>query len=647
MRAAQLGGSAVAATSPAGHTGSMKRAALAVMAWVLLAGGGIMTLFLSVGGQLTETFGTDARILHRVLSQRMEQQEAVLNAVDALERQGVATAVLDTYLNTLLRLYPQVVAVERCVAQECRILGTPAEPPPRLKATTLPEPAVRWPDGGGPLYALSRHNVRVWVDARRLAGALDSGAAPLSYTLSRPQTGQVIVAHRPETQPGEASTTLQVKKVLGTALQPFLIQISRPVPWDAWPWTLVGLWTLLTAGLSALVSRLLEGRRAAQVALLDERARASGVVQAASEAIVALDERGQVTLANPAARAVLAHPLMPGTDLPGAVRFRATLSQAPFDASTFWNSAQTVTLPEGLTLLRGPETNTEATPIEGSLSPLHGAGGEVRGRVLILREPGPLQRRMLEHLQDGERRVREHQEMLAHVSRLSTLGEMSAGLAHELNQPLTAIVSYGQAAARMLSETETEPDLKRVRLAVDASVTQARRAAQIITRLRQWVRRAPLQTRPTDLAQATMNVLTLSHADLTRQGVRVITSFPDHPLVQADPVHLEQIILNLLRNALDAVGDMPDATIELSLTANGDEWVLTLHDSGPGLSPDIAERLFTPFTTTKASGLGLGLSLSQTLAQGMGGDLHGRNAASGGAVFTLSLPRLVLEAASD
>ncbi len=622
----------------------MKRAVLAVMAWVLLAGGGITALLLSVGRQLTETFGTDARILHRVLSQRMEQQEAVLNAVDALERQGVGTAVLDTYLNTLLRLYPQVVAVERCAAQECRILGTPAEPPPRLKATTMTEPAVRWPEGGGPLYALSRHNVRVWVDARRLTGALDSGAAPLSYTLSRPQTGQVIVAHTPEAHPGAVSTTLQVEKVLGTALQPFPIRISRPVPWDAWPWAVGGLWILLTAGLSALVSRLLTGRRAAQVALLDERARASGVVQAASEAIVALDERGQVTLANPAARATLAHPLPPGTDLSGAVRFRATLSQAPFDAAGFWNTAQTVTLPEGLTLLRG----TEATPIEGSLSPLHGAGGEVRGRVLILRELGPLQRRMLEHLQNGERRVREHQEMLAHVSRLSTLGEMSAGLAHELNQPLTAIVSYGQAAARMLSETETEPDLARVRLAVDASVTQARRAAQIITRLRQWVRRAPSQTRPTDLAQAALNVLTLSHADLTRQDVRIITSFPDHPLVQADPVHLEQIILNLLRNALDAVGDMLEATIELSVTANGDEWMLTIRDSGPGLLPDIAERLFTPFTTTKASGLGLGLSLSQTLAQGMGGDLHGWNAASGGgAVFTLTLPRLTIEAASD
>ncbi len=132
--------------------------------------------------------------------------------------------------------------------------------------------------------------------------------------------------------------TLHVSKVLGTALQPFPILISRPVPWSAWPWLGAALWTLLTAGLSGLVFRLLEGRRAAQRALLDERARAGGVVQAVSEAIVALDEAYRVTLANPAARTMLAHPLPPGTDLRAVVTFRSTLSQAFFDAAPFWES---------------------------------------------------------------------------------------------------------------------------------------------------------------------------------------------------------------------------------------------------------------------------------------------------------------------
>ena len=623
----------------------MKRLSLAVLVWLLLAGVGVTALFVSVGTHLAETFSTDARILHRVLSQRMEQQEAVLNAVDALERQGADTAALGSYLNTLLRPYPQVVAVERCTPLGCQVLGSPTERPPRLATSLSAAPAVGWPDDGGPLYALSRGNVRVWVDARRLTGALDSGAAPLTYVLFRPRTDTVIVAHAMNDDQSSASTTLHIEKILGTALQPFPIRISRSVPWGSWPWLGGVLWTLLTAGLSVLVWRLLEARRVAQRALLDERARAGGVVEAASEAIVALDEGHRITLANPAARAVLAHPLPLGTDLRAVTSFQATLSQGLFDAASFWNSPQSTPLPEGLTLLRAGVEGQEAVQVEGSLAPLLSVGGQLRGRVLILREVGPLQRRMLEHLEHGERRVREHEDMLAHVSRLSTLGEMGAGLAHELNQPLTAIVSYGQAAARLLDEPE--PDLERVRHAVGASVAQARRAAQIITRLRQWVRRTPSQSRPTDLAQAAENVLTLCRADLKRLGVRVATSYADAPLVRADPVQLEQIILNLLRNALDAVQDTPDPTIGLSIALDKQGWTLDVRDNGPGIAAEVSTRLFTPFTTSKAGGLGLGLSLSQTLAQGMGGDLSGRNADAGGAMFRLSLPRLVLEAASD
>ncbi|GGO38742.1 sensor histidine kinase [Deinococcus humi] len=617
----------------------MTRPAIAALLWLVLAGMGVAGLFLSTVNRVRETFDTDARILHRVLSQRMEQQEAVLNALDALEQQGVGVVALGTYLNTLLRPYPQVVAVEQCFAQSCQVLGTPAEQPPVLATPLSSQPALHWPEEDGPLYALSQNRVRIWVDARRLTGALDSGAAPLTYTLFQPKTATIVVAHTPEA--GAVSRTLRVDKVLGTTLQPLPIRISRSVPWSAWPWVEATLWTLLTAGLGALVFRLLESRRNVQRALLDERARAAGVVHAASEAIVALDDGHRVTLANPAARAALAHPMPPGTDLRTVATFQATLSQAPFDAASFWNSDQPVALPEGLTLRRGHE----GVQVEGSLAPLRGAGGELRGRVLILREVGPLQRRMLERLEDGERRVREHEEMLAHVSRLSTLGEMGAGLAHELNQPLTAIISYGQAAARLLEDPE--PDLARVRHAVNASVTQAGRAAQIIVRLRQWVRRAPSQTRPTDLVQAVQNVLTLCHADLNRLGVQVVAAYADAPLVEADPVHLEQIILNLLRNALDAVQETPHPIIEVSIVPDAAGWTLSVRDNGPGIAPEVRPRLFTPFTTSKSGGLGLGLSLSQTLAQGMGGDLSGANAGSGGAVFTLSLPRQALEAASD
>ncbi|PIG97339.1 ATP-binding protein [Deinococcus sp. UR1] len=602
----------------------------AALLWLLLAGAGVTALFASASARLNEAFGTDARILHRVLSQRMEQQEAVLNAAHALASQGVDEAALTTALTTLRRQYPQVVAAQRCSSGGCRTLGPADVPLPDLPAVTAPQAAVRWPAGGGPLYALSRGSVRVWVDARRLTDRLVEGSAPLAFTVTRPDTGAVLVSRA--TPPGAALRTFRVQKVLGTDLQAFPLEVTRAAPWRAWPWLGAAVWTVLTGGLTALITGLLRSRRAAQRALLDERALAAGVVQAATEAIVAVDDQHRVTLANPAARVALAHPLTPGTDLRAVTTFRATLSPAPFDADAFWANGDPTPLPDGLTLVQG----AQATPVEGSLAPLRGARGEPRGRVLILREVGALHRRMLEQLEAGERRVREHQETLAHVSRLSTLSEMGAGLAHELNQPLTAIVSYSQAAARLLDEPE--PDLGRVRHAVNASVHQAGRAAQIITRLREWVRRAPSQVRATDLVQAAQNVLTLCHADLRRLDIRVVTHVPPVASVQADPVHLEQIILNLLRNAIDALERTPDAQVTLVVEPEGGEWTLTVRDNGPGVAPEVLGRLFTPFTTSKDGGLGLGLSLSQTLAQGMGGDLHGANTTTG-AAFQLRIPR--------
>lgn len=616
------------------HNDGMTVSVSAALFWLLLAGAGVTALFASASERLSEAFSTDARILHRVLSQRMEQQEAVLNAAHALASQGVDEAALSTALTTLHRQYPQVVAAQRCASGRCRTLGPADVPLPRLplSAVTESRAAVRWPAGGGPLYALTRGSVRVWVDARRLTDRLVEGSAPLAFTVTRPESGAVLVSRAAPAGPGAALRTFRVQKVLGTDLQPFTLEVTRAAPWRAWPWLGAAVWTALTGGLTALITGLLRSRRGAQRALLDERALAAGVVQAATEAIVAVDDQHRVTLANPAARAARAHPLTPGTDLRTVTTFRATLSPAPFDAASFWSSREPTPLPDGLTLVQG----TQAMPVEGSLAPLLGARGEARGRVLILREVGALHRRMLAQLETGERRVREHQDTLAHVSRLSTLSEMGAGLAHELNQPLTAIVSYSQAAARLLDEPE--PDLSRVRHAVNASVHQAGRAAQIITRLREWVRRAPSQVRATDLVQAAQNVLTLCHADLRRLDIRVVTHVPPVASVQADPVHLEQIILNLLRNAIDALERTPDAQVTLVVEAEGGEWTLTVRDNGPGVAPEVLGRLFTPFTTSKDGGLGLGLSLSQTLAQGMGGDLHGANTTAG-AAFQLRLPQ--------
>lgn len=250
-----------------------------------------------------------------------------------------------------------------------------------------------------------------------------------------------------------------------------------------------------------------------------------------------------------------------------------------------------------------------------------------------MREVSPLQHRLLAQLTKGERRVREHEAHLAHVSRLSTLGEMGAGLAHELNQPLTAIMSYGQAGVRLLDGEGA--DLPRVR---QAMVAQAHRAGDIITRLRSLARRTPTARVQVDLAHAAQNILALCRADLTRLSADVQTDFPQTPtLMQGDPAQVRQILLNLVRNALEAMEGQVERQLTMTLRATGQYGTLTIQDMGTGLSPDALEQLFTPFNTAKAEGLGLGLTLSQTLAQGMDGELSGENVPSG-ARLTLTLP---------
>ncbi|GGS07235.1 sensor histidine kinase [Deinococcus sedimenti] len=579
---------------------------------------------------LQAAFELDARVLHRVLSQRLEQQETVLSAVAALLAQDLPPGKLGGYVQALVRPYGQIVAVEGCAAAGCRSFTFRREELPDLPFAPAPRPAVRWPRSGSGLYVLTLGRARVWVNAAALVSTRDLPAEPLSVQLFRPETGELLVDRAAPVR--QAAFTFTVRKSLGTALEPFPIRFERAHPWQVWPWAGLLFWWTTTTLIAGGAARILSIRARAEQSLLDERRRAQGVVQASTDGIVVLDAQGSVVQANPAALRIMG-PLPAGQAISGAARFQATLSQAPFDAARFWRATDAQALPDGTALRRG----AEQVLIEGGLTPLTGDRGQLLGRVLTVREVGPLQQRLLAQLDAGERRVREHESLLSHVSRLSTLGEMSAGLAHELNQPLTAIVSYGQGGLRLL--TQDPPDVPRARQAVQGMVTQAQRSAEIIARLRTLVRRAPAQRAKVDLVQAAQNILILCHADLTRQGVHVAAQFPAAAFVTGDPVQVEQILLNLVRNALDAMGDRPDQRLDLQLSAAGDAWALTVQDSGTGLSDAVRATLFQPFQTVKPGGLGLGLSLSQSLAQGLGGDLSGENAPGRGARFTLTLPQ--------
>lgn len=243
--------------------------------------------------------------------------------------------------------------------------------------------------------------------------------------------------------------------------------------------------------------------------------------------------------------------------------------------------------------------------------------------------------------QRTERRRAEELLRLGQVARLNTLGELAAGMAHELNQPLTAVLANTQAASRLLRDDP--PDLDTARSAMTQAAEQARRASQVVGRLRRAVERPDLaaQTRAVPLADAVRAALYLLEPEFARQQVSVQFNAADNsPVVMADPVALEQITHNLLRNALQALEQVApeQRRLELRLGIEDGQGVLHVSDSGPGIPPDVLPRIFEPFFTTRQGGLGLGLSLCETLAASMGGSLSAAAHAPRGATLRLALP---------
>lgn len=235
---------------------------------------------------------------------------------------------------------------------------------------------------------------------------------------------------------------------------------------------------------------------------------------------------------------------------------------------------------------------------------------------------------------------------LGQVARLNTLGELAAGMAHELNQPLTALLSSTQAAQRLLADEP--PDLETAQTAMARAVEQARRASTVVGRLRRLVERPDLagQAQPLALPAAVHDVLHLLEPELAQRGVvPEVNAATDLPAVLAEPVALQQIVHNLLMNALQALEQVPPAERRLRITlqpAGAGHVALSVRDHGPGIPPEARQHLFEPFFTTRSGGLGLGLTLCESLAQAMGAQLalapEVPGAEGRGAEFVLTLP---------
>lgn len=229
---------------------------------------------------------------------------------------------------------------------------------------------------------------------------------------------------------------------------------------------------------------------------------------------------------------------------------------------------------------------------------------------------------------------------LGQLGRLNAMGELAAGLAHELNQPLTAILASTRAAQRLLDDDP--PELDTAREAMASAGAQARRAADVLARLRRMVERPGGSDTvvDTDLRAAAQSALHLVEPRLRAHNVQARLEGEGAVVVRAEPVALDQIIHNLITNALQAMEQVPTdrRRLTLAVDATAGHGRLCVADSGPGIPAAQRDRIFQPFYTTRAQGLGLGLSLCESLAAGLDGRLELGDAPAGGAVFVLTLP---------
>jgi PAS domain S-box-containing protein len=240
----------------------------------------------------------------------------------------------------------------------------------------------------------------------------------------------------------------------------------------------------------------------------------------------------------------------------------------------------------------------------------------------------------------AELEVQQQRGELAHLSRVTMLGELSGSLAHELNQPLTAILSNAQAAQRFLAHDHA--DLNEVRDILADIVAEDKRAGEVIRRLRLLLKKGEVQHQPFDLNEVVREVLKLVRSDLVNQGVAAHAELaPALPAVNADRVQLQQVLLNLVMNACDAMAGGPAGDRKLIIRtglAGGEGIRVSVADRGVGLAPDKLEKVFEPFFTTKVHGMGLGLSVCRTIITAHGGKLWTANNPERGATFHFTLP---------
>jgi PAS domain S-box-containing protein len=243
-------------------------------------------------------------------------------------------------------------------------------------------------------------------------------------------------------------------------------------------------------------------------------------------------------------------------------------------------------------------------------------------------------------IHESEKRYREVQTELAHANRVATMGQLAASIAHEVNQPITATVAYAEAALRWLNRDPA--DLTEASLALGGIVRDGKRAGDVLGRIRQLIRKAPPRKEPVDMNEAIREIVELVQGEARKSGARLEMELAEGlPFIEGDRVELQQVLLNLIVNALEAMGGLDGTrTVHISTSEADDDCVIvTVRDSGPGFGPNGAEHAFNAFYTTKSNGLGMGLSICRSIVDAHGGRLWASECAPHGAVVQFTLPQ--------
>jgi signal transduction histidine kinase len=474
--------------------------------------------------------------------------------------------------------------------------------------------------------------VRGWARPGVKPGPAVVSLRQFPWTAARLRRGEIVRFSRLDELPAEAATdrrtyaTVGVRSLLGIPLvaddvMMGSISFSTVRGERAWPDELVHRLRLLAEVFASVLAR-----RRADEALRQSRAFSVAIVDSLPGRVMVLDRTGVIIAVNDGGEAATPH-LAVGVNY--LERWRRCAAGGERGAAEMLRGVTAVL--EGTTAQFTFEyqrrREDEARWLEFRVHPLRTeAGGAVISRIDVTDR------------KHGELEARRMRDELARVGRLVTMGQLTAALAHEVKQPLTGILTNAQAGRRLL--TAGPPDLVELRAILDDIVRDDQRAADVIDRLRAMLKRHEPEVVALDVNRLIRDVVRFLHSDAVIRSATIgLDLTPDLPGIRADVVQLQQVVVNLMLNGLDAMRGVPAERRRLLIRTERacDGVRVAVQDSGPGLDPASRERVFEPFYTTKAEGMGLGLPIARTLVEAAGGRLWAADD-EGGATFVFTLP---------